>query len=938
MEVTMLEERTSRPSTQHSTGSGSEQAGEESRAAAITRVILIGAILSIVGIGAYAFVYTQTGIWQILADGAGLLLSLACLALAYWAVRRGRLDTAGYWLLLALLITYGASELVWANETWYNLIGGSLLFLLVGNLVLSRKWWAWLGMAGIYAAYVYLVNQWEPLPRYNAIEESGPIYLLDVGLTVLLSMLTLWLIYRIFRRGTIRTRLLVAFIGLVLLPVIAIAVAIVVTGRTTLQESVTAQLETAAESKEAEIEAWIQTLQIELATVLNTEDTRVHAPILLQEEDAAPSRYAAYQTLRDRFQVWTVDSPQFEELFIIDQQGRVVLSTDATHEGQIHSYQTYFWEGLKGSYITLLYYSRLLGRPAMVAAQPIISQEGEALGVLAGYADIGWINEIMHTQAWLSETGETYLVQSNHTALTNLRYSVPGQTGGTDMHTEGIDTVLETHTNGSGIYDNYRGESVIGVYHWLPDLELALLVEESQTEALGPLVVMLAGAGGIAAIAIGLAVVAALLITRSIASPLSDLAETALEVAAGDLECTVEVRGEDEIGTLAQTFNSMTTQIRELVGSLEQRVAKRTYELEQHSAYMQASAEVGRAASSILDADQLIQQVVGLIRERFGLYYVGLFLLDEAGEWAVLRAGTGEAGQAMLARGHRLRVGQGMIGWSIAHAQARIALQAEKDAVRRVTAELPDTRSEAALPLRSRGQIIGALTVQSAQFNAFDEDITAVLQIMADQVAVALDNARLYTESRASLEAMRRAYSELSRKGWIELLRSQSEIGYRSGRGGIAPAEEARQPEIEQALQKGERVVGNGTGDSEESSLAVPIKVRDDVIGVLSTRKPAEAGEWTTDEIALLEALTDQLGLALEGARLYQEAQRSAARERLTREITDQMRRATSVEGVVRTAVDELFSMLGTSRAFVRLGVNQPAQSSDRDRNDGHKQ
>jgi GAF domain-containing protein/HAMP domain-containing protein len=631
-----------------------------------------------------------------------------------------------------------------------------------------------------------------------------------------------------------------------------------------------------------------------------------------------------------------VQNQYFEELFVIDQQGRIVLSTDDTHEGQIHSNQTYFWEGLKGSYAMLLYYSRLWGQPTMVAVQPIISQQGETLGVLAGYADIAWLNEIMHTQAWLSETGEAYLIQSNHTPLTDLRYSVPGQANGAEIHTEGIDTVLRTQINGSGIYNNYQGESVIGVYRWLPDLQLGLLVEESHAEALSPLFVMLAGAGGIAAIAVGLAVIAALLITRSIAAPLTDLAETVLQVAAGDLERTVDVEREDETGTLAQAFNSMTAQLRELVGSLEQRVTKRTYEMEQHSAYMQASAEVGRAASSILDADQLIQQVVGLIRERFGLYYVGLFLVDEAGEWAVLRAGTGEAGQAMLARGHRLRVGQGMIGWSIAHAQARVALQAEKDAVRSVTAELPDTRSEAALPLRSRGQIIGALTVQSAQFDAFDEDVIAVLQMMADQVAVALDNARLYTESRASLEAMRRAYSELSRKGWIELLRSQSDIGYRSGRGGVAPVEGIQQQEIEQALQKGERIVGNGTDGDGESSLAVPIKVRDDVIGMLSTHKPAEAGEWTTDEIALLEALTEQLGLALEGARLYQEAQQSAARERLTREITDQMRRATNVEDVVRTAVDELFGMLGTSRAFVRLGVTQPAQGSDGDGNDGH--
>jgi GAF domain-containing protein/HAMP domain-containing protein len=933
----MLEERTSRPPVPRSTGSESERTSEKSRAAIITRMILTGMILSVAGMGAYALIYVQTGLWQVLADGAGLLLGLACLALAHWSVRRDRLDTAGYWLLLALLITYAATELIWAGETWYNLVGASLLFLLVGNLVLRHKWWAWLGMAGVYAAFVYLVNQFEPIPRYNAIEESGLIFLLDLGLTALLLLLAIWLLYRISRSGTIRTRLLVAFVSLVLLPVIAIVGAIAVTGRISLEERVVDQLETVAESKEAEIETWMQTLQIELAALLNAEDTRVHAPTLLREEDSAPTRRAAYEALREQFQLWAIQNPQFEELFIIDQQGRVVLSTDATHEGQIHSYQTYFWEGLKGRYTTLLYYSRSLGQPAMVTVQPIVNQKGETLGVLAGYADMALLSEIMRAQAWLGETGETYLVKSNYTPMTNLRHSVPGQMSSTDMHTEGIDTVLETHANGSGTYDNYQGEPVIGVYRWLPNLQLALLVEESRAEALSPLVVMLAGAGGIAAVATGLAVIAALLTTRSIAVPLTDMAETATQVAAGDLERTVEVEREDEIGTLAQTFNSMTTQLRELVGSLEQRVAKRTYELEQRSAYMQASAEVGRAASSILDADQLIQQVVELIRERFGLYYVGLFLVDEAGEWAILRAGTGEAGRAMLARGHRLRVSQGMIGWSIAHAQARVALQAEKDAVRKVTAELPDTRSEAALPLRSRGQIIGALTVQSTQFNAFDEDIIAVLQIMADQVAVALDNARLYTESRSSLEATRRAYSELSRKGWIELLRSQPDIGYRSEGGSIAPAGEIQQPEIEQALRRGECVVGNETGGG-ESPLAVPIKVRDDVIGVLNTHKPAGAGEWTPDEIVLLEALTEQVGLALEGARLYQEAQRSAARERLTREITDKMRRATNVEDVVRTAVDELFGMLGTSRAFVQLGVAQPGQGGDSDKDDGHRQ
>jgi nitrogen fixation/metabolism regulation signal transduction histidine kinase len=222
---------------------------------------------------------------------------------------------------------------------------------------------------------------------------------------------------------------------------------------------------------------------------------------------------------------------------------------------------------------------------------------------------------------------------------------------------------------------------------------VVLLAEQEQYEAFSTIYTMLIINVGVALVAVLIAIVASLFIARNIAAPLADLAETAKQVASGDLEHVVQMDRQDEIGVLAQQFNSMTAQLHEFVGGLEQRVNERTGELERRSAYLQASTEVGRAASSILDSDQLIRRAVELIRERFDLYYVGLFLVDETREWAVLQAGTGEAGRAMLARGHRLRVGEGMVGWSVAHAQARIALEAEEDAVRKVAPELPETRS-----------------------------------------------------------------------------------------------------------------------------------------------------------------------------------------------------------------------------------------------------
>lgn len=189
---------------------------------------------------------------------------------------------------------------------------------------------------------------------------------------------------------------------------------------------------------------------------------------------------------------------------------------------------------------------------------------------------------------------------------------------------------------------------------------------------------------------------------------------------------------------------------------------------------LQTSAEVSHAASSILDPNELIQKVVDLIRERFDLYYVGLFLVDhmgtsggESGEWAVLRAGTGEAGREMVKQRHKLNIGSGsMIGWCIANKKPRIALDVGEDAVRFENPLLPDTRSELALPLVSRGKVIGALSIQSSQEAAFSEEDIAVLQTMAGQIANSIESARLYKQTQAALEELETTHRSYLWQAW----------------------------------------------------------------------------------------------------------------------------------------------------------------------------
>jgi len=343
----------------------------------------------------------------------------------------------------------------------------------------------------------------------------------------------------------------------------------------------------------------------------------------------------------------------------------------------------------------------------------------------------------------------------------------------------------------------------------------------------------------------------------------------------------------------------------------------RSRELERRTAQLEAAAEVGRAAASILEPEQLTQQVVQLIRDRFAFYHVALCLLDETGQAAEYCAGAGVAAEALLQERLRFALGDlSMIGWSIANAQMRVAQDARLDRVRLDHPLLPDTRSEAVFPLIARGQVLGALDVQSDQTGAFDEGTLSALQLIADQVAVALSNARLFAESEQALEMMRRVYGEIEAQTWRELLRRRGELGYLYTRRRVEPAGGEWDPAMRQAVESGQPVWGEG-----RRSLVVPLRVRDRVVGAFQLRKEEAEGSWSDEEARLIGALAERLGLALESARLYQDTQDRAAREQLVREITDKMRRAVDMESLFRITVGEIMAALDAPEVFVQLAA-----------------
>ena len=351
---------------------------------------------------------------------------------------------------------------------------------------------------------------------------------------------------------------------------------------------------------------------------------------------------------------------------------------------------------------------------------------------------------------------------------------------------------------------------------------------------------------------------------------------------------------------------------------LERRVEARTRDMARRTRYLEATATIAREASMVLDdPQQLLSRVVDLISEQFGFYHAGIFLLDLTETWAELQAASSEGGRRMLARHHRLRVGQeGTVGYVTSRGEPRIALDVGKDAVFFDNPDLPETRSAITLPLHARGKIIGALDVQSRQVKAFGDEDVEVLQVLADQVALAISNARLFQQAQEAVEAERRAYGELSREAWQQLLRTGTDLKFYSTSKETIAVEGVWRPEMRTALRTGQITPG-----ADGMTLAIPVSVQGQVVGVIDGRKPEASGTWTRDEIDLLQALTDQMSAALEGARLYRETQRRAARERLVSEVTGRMRETLAVNTVLQTAVREIGEKLALSELVIRVGA-----------------
>ncbi len=784
----------------------------------------------------------------------------------------------------------------WVNFyaiTFISLFAALYIALRSENIRTKRLGWLYFGIQLTFTTTSAILHSIEPL-------KTTPTIITNLIMTIGLIWITIQKlrIEKVPTSGRIRIRAISLVLG-TSFSVFAVVTATMTNQTTMALSTITAnQLRKSSQALSLNTFSWLENSRKALEKIVTNP-----AIISMDPEQQKVILETAVSVHPDWYLVSTTDT-----------QGINVARSDNA-EPKDYSDRDWVNDALAGNYIT---YQTLVERtneePAIVFSMPIKNEAGEIIGVGMFASDLKELTKQVNSTV-IGETGYAFVVNANNQVIAHPNNSFVSELHDLSQYPPVI--ALRELKRGDSKQVNFVDDEGVKWHAYINVLpnSWGIIVQETEEETLTANH-KIAGIGAMS-LSLGfllVGLVISIVITQTL-YPILRLTVTATAIAKGNLEQNAEILSTDEVGQLARTFNTMTERLRETIGSLETQVAERTAELEQRSEQLHAATEVSSAASAILDTEQLIQNVTELIRERFNLSYVGLFLVDETFDWAILRAGTGEVGKAMLARGHKIRVGEGMVGWSVSNAQARVAQIAAEDAFRLTAEELPETRSEAAIPIQARGKTLGALTVQSAQPEAFDEISISTLQTMANQIGVAISNARLYTESQEALATAHRAYGEVSRQAWQELVqRDLSAHGYRSTAKGSTPEKDTLPPETLQTLQKGKSV----TMESENRyTLLLPILVRDTVIGVINTHKPIHEDAWTAEEINLLETLAEQLGVALEGARLYQETQRRAIHEQLTGEIATRLRETLDIETVLATAAKELRDALGVATAEV---------------------
>lgn len=903
-----------------------EKTREQARAVtrkerAIRRAYIIGILFLVVSILSDVLNLIEYRVWQIPAESLGDIASLIILIISFISYRRGEKEKAENLLPITILLTYTTGEIFISGSLPYNLLSGLLLFgisYIIFDVKNSRRWrrFAFIHIAGVI---IFGIN---PIIPKFALDQGGTNFVITAGITALL----IWQLVQRSEIRSIRVRLMLIMLGLSLTPIL-------ISGATStlidLQRD-TAQVEglltLVSDTTSQQIDNLVTSMGLDLEAIKQDPYVAANTDILIRFAPTATTRAQIESGLRSIFRQRMANSDYYQNISLLDLTGEVLVSTNTALTGQ--NLRTY--PGFSSALINQIVLDPYINSFGYAQARlfiPLKDDDGVAMAVLMADINFDLIYPIIkEATEYLGETGEAYLI-NNQGQLVSPMLNSPEIELGTVISFEDLEEAENVLTGEVPFqtYTNIVGVEVFGTNKTIRGVNGKLVLEQNQEEAFTYLNLSIIINVVISAITLIIAIILTVMVSSNFSAPIEKISAAARRVLQGEPGEFPELERSDEIGTLSNTLNQMTSQLLVTTVNLEQTVAERTKVLERRANYLETTSKISRATTGIYDLKSLLNTVAHLISEDFGFYHVGIFINDENQEYAVLQASNSEGGWKMLARGHKLKIGaQGIVGYVTGTGEPRVQQQVTgEDSVYFDNPDLPLTRSELALPLSVGEEILGALDVQSTMEQAFTEEDVTVLQTLADAVTVSIQNARLVEQLTESLEAERRLFGEITRETWNAMLtRSKQGFSVRSDMRGTQMIASPSTMIGKKAMKEQKLIIGELDTERQVYPAALPVNVRGGAtIGVIETQKPQANGPWTQEEINILESVTSELGLALDNARLFEETQRRAQRDRIAADLSTKIWASSDIEKILQTAVSELGSALNVSRGQIRLSM-----------------
>lgn len=898
--------------------------GQENREKMIRRTYLVGIVFLFGTIMDSVFQYRDFGDWQILADASGMVLALLLILSSYFAFNRKNYTLASNLMPYVVLAAYSPGDLFLEGVTIYNLLSGILVLILAYYIFRPKNILHWLRIGALHIFLVLLFSNLNIFERFDITDSpswqiSLPIF------TAVITLLILWQIIINLEIRSLQTRLLLILISLGFIPpLLATSVSIGIGYQRDTQQAERLLINVSS-LKTDQIDTWVSQVYADLDGMQADQTFITDLETLFTYPTTGPLHQPLTDSVYNKLTTVRTDSERFQRISFVGTNGTILYSTDRTTEGVNISNDSGYLAGRITTYMSPISIAPGTAQTRATVYQPLYNQNGDLLGTVVGQLNSQQLITSIADPVQLGETGEAYLVSSNNVLLSPLRLHPELAVGDTTIRTNATLNALQTNGSDTLRYTTYSDQGVIGAYRWLPDIKAVLIVEQSTAEAFQALRLNLVLSAALAIITLGITSSIAVITSRNLSEPIKKLSEEATQVWKGDLKHIQPIERTDEIGVLSDTLSQMTDQMLQTTENLEKMVADRTQVLERRARYLETTSQISRAITAIYDVDTLLNTVAHLINENFGYYHVGIFLLDENKEFAVLKASNSEGGWRMLAREHKLEVGkQGIVGYVTSTGESRIQQQVVSEgSIHYENPDLPLTRSEMALPLMVGKEIFGALDVQSTEEMAFSDEDVFVLQGLADAVAVTIQNTRLVQQLQENLETERRMYGSITSQNWTSLLnQQQTHPAYRSDQSGTQLVTTPATPAGKETLRSGKTVIGEPTEEAPYYPIAVPVNIRGGVtVGVLETKKPVSSGIWSREEITILESVCEDLGLALENARLFEDTQRKAQRDRMSAELSTKIWASSDVENILQTTVKELGSALQVSRGTIRLSL-----------------